>query len=715
MIDKFKTSFREESRELLAQLEETLLELESDPGNPELINAAFRAIHTVKGSSSMFGYEAIGHFTHDIETILDRCRNGGLAVTKDFIGMALAARDHILALLEHDEEPPADIAREGGILLSRLREFAGMPEETAPVAERAHPPEGRSRETAAGDSSADSSAEMRTFRIQFKPDPDIFKNGTKVLNLIAELAGLGLADVFPHVETIPPLEAADPERCYCRWDVMLTTGHDINAIRDVFIFVEDQCELKIEELPPTGVAEAGASAHRLGEILLERGELSPADLSEALRSQKRLGEVLIEKHILSKPQVASALVEQEHIKKTQVPGDQGLGSVRVASDKLDALVDLVGELVTLQARLTQTSLDIKDTSLGSIAEQFERLIAQLRDNTMVMRMLPIGSTFNKFRRLVRDLSIELGKEAELVTEGAETELDKTVIERLGDPLVHIIRNSIDHGIEAPETREREGKPRRGSIKLAASHSGAYVLIQVSDDGRGLDRDAIRNKGIERGLLAPSQELPEQELYQLIFAPGFSTAKAVTTVSGRGVGMDVVKREIDTLGGSVHLSTRPGKGMTVTLKIPLTLAIIEGLLVRIAKEFYVVPLSSVDGCIEVSRKELVANGERRIISYREELVPYVPLRETFESGGEEPEIEQMVIASGQDSRVGFVVDQVVGDYQTVIKPLGRMYKDIDGISGATILGDGTVALILDVNRLAASARRDGAAVRAAEGA
>ncbi|HUW40702.1 MAG TPA: chemotaxis protein CheA [Rectinemataceae bacterium] len=706
MIDKFKTSFREESRELLAQLEDTLLELESDPGDAELINAAFRAFHTIKGSSSMFGYEAIGHFTHDIETILDRCRNGELAITKDFIGMALVARDHILSLLEHEEEPPADLMQEGNLLLSRLREFAGMPTATESAAEQVRPPEQGSAPVSAG--------LARTFRIQFKPGPDIFKNGTKVLNLIEELAGLGSADVFPHVETIPPLESIDPERCYCRWDVMLTTERDLNAIRDVFIFVEDQCELKIEKLPPEDGAEAGAPPHRLGDILLERGELSPADLSEALSSQKRLGEVLVEKHILSKPQVESALVEQKHIQKTQLHGDQGLGSIRVASDKLDALVDLVGELVTLQARLSQTALDIKDASLGSIAEQFERLIAQLRDNTMVMRMLPIGSTFNKFRRLVRDLSIELGKEAELVTEGAETELDKTVIEKLGDPLVHIIRNSIDHGIEDPDRREREGKPRRGSIKLAASHSGAYVLIQVSDDGKGLDRDAIRNKGIERGIVSASQELPEQELYQLIFAPGFSTAKAVTTVSGRGVGMDVVKREIDSLGGSVHLATQPGKGMTVTLKIPLTLAIIEGLLVRIANEFYVVPLSSVDGCIEVTRKELAEKGERRIISYREELVPYVLLREAFDSGGEEPEIEQMVIASGQDSRVGFVVDQVVGDYQTVIKPLGRMYRDIDGISGATILGDGTVALILDVNRLAASAQRGGS-LRAAEGA
>jgi two-component system, chemotaxis family, sensor kinase CheA len=427
--------------------------------------------------------------------------------------------------------------------------------------------------------------------------------------------------------------------------------------------------------------------------------------------------------VVSRSQVESALVEQEHLKKVQEHGETSTGSIRVASDKLDALVDLVGELVTLQARLAQTSLDLKDAPLSSVSEQFERLIAQLRDNTMSIRMLPIGSTFNKFRRVVRDLSIELGKEAELVTEGADTELDKTVIERLGDPLVHIIRNSVDHGIEKPEARERAGKPKAGVIKLAARHSGAYVLIQVSDDGKGLDREAIRSKAIERGLILASQDVTDQELFQLIFEPGFSTAKKVTTVSGRGVGMDVVKREIDALGGSAHLSTAVGAGMTVTLKIPLTLAIIEGLLVRIGGEFFVVPLSSVDGCIEIRRDELASLGHKRIVSYRDELVPFVLLRDFFEfgedavvSGAEaEPEIEQMVIASAQEYRVGLVVDQVIGDYQTVIKPLGRMYRDVDGVSGATILGDGRVALIIDVNRLALVAQRESGNKVAAGGA
>ncbi|HRZ66141.1 MAG TPA: chemotaxis protein CheA [Spirochaetia bacterium] len=701
MLDKFKATFREEALELLSQLEDTLLELESQPLNGELINAAFRAIHTIKGSSSMFGYDSVSKFTHEVETVLDKCRNGELPITKDFIGLTLKARDHIRILLDREGPPEPPIAEEGESLLQRFRDFAqGGP---GPRPAKA----GRGAEGAGGGSpsaapAADAEAESATYRVVLKPKPEIFRNGTRVLNLVQELAELGQAGVFPHTESIPPLEELDPERCYCSWDVLLTTDKGTNAIRDVFIFVDDLVELGIEPVAEQLAAEGG---RRLGEILVERGAVSAEDLRQALGSQKRLGEVLVEKNIVSRPQVESALVEQEHLKKVQERAETSVGSIRVASDKLDALVDLVGELVTLQARLSRTSFDLKDGPLSSIAEQYERLISQLRDNTMSIRMLPIGSTFNKFRRVVRDLSLELGKEAELLTEGAETELDKTVIEKLGDPLVHIIRNSLDHGIELPAKREAAGKPRAGHILLAARHSGAYVLIQVSDDGKGLDRDAILAKAIERGIVSPGQDLSDAEAYQLIFAPGFSTAKVVTQVSGRGVGMDVVKREIDSLGGSVQLASEAGKGMTVTLKIPLTLAIIEGLLVRIDKEFYVVPLSSVDGCIEIPKEELAAKGERKIISYRDELVPYVDLRTFFESGGEEPSIQQIVIAAAQDSRVGFIVDQVVGDYQTVIKPLGRMYKDIEGISGATILGDGTVALILDVNRLAQVVQRE----------
>ncbi len=712
MLDKFKQSFREEADELLGQLEMTLLELESSPEDSEQLNAAFRAVHTIKGSAGMFGFDEIAKFTHDLENVLDQARSGTLLISKDFIDLALRCRDHIRTLLNAEGAVTDELNAKSEQLASECRGFAA-PDEGAGDS-------GASDGTGGEDSTAGyekasqgrAPEESRTFAFRFSPSPDIFRNGTRVLSLMGDLAGLGFATVVPHILDIPPLSRIDPEKCYTLMDGFLTTAAEENAIRDVFIFVEGESKFDLMLLNNEEIQKMRVK--RLGEILVEFRNVPPEKVKEALASQKKLGEILLEKGVINRDDLDSSLASQEHVRKVKeretegvgaAPGPAAAASVRVASEKLDQLVDLVGELVTLQARLTRTSLDLKEVSLAAISEQFERLISQLRDNTMSIRMLPIGSTFNKFRRVVRDLSTELGKEAELVTEGAETELDKTVIERLNDPLVHIIRNSLDHGIETPAEREAAGKNRSGVIRLMAMHSGAYVLISVQDDGAGLNAEGIRNKALERGLIAPGQELTEAEINQLIFHPGFSTAKTVTKVSGRGVGMDVVKREIDTLGGAVMVATRRGAGTEITLKIPLTLAIIEGLLVVIGKEYYVVPLSSVDGCIEITRSELEKTGDRRIIPYRGDLLPYVNLRSYFDVAGEMPELVQMVIASSQDSRVGFVVDSVIGDNQTVIKPLGRMYKDVTGISGATILGDGTVALILDVNRLAQSAQKE----------
>ena len=702
MIDGFKETFREEAEELLSGLEGILLELETKPGDPELLNAAFRAVHTIKGSAGMFGFEAIGRFAHDLENIMDRIRSGSLSMTKDFADLALSCRDHIRTLLAADEDPGPAIQERTGQLVEALRAYAAKGSR-ADGGESEAPSEGRAD---ALTDNPDAGGEETVWRLSFKPGQGVFRSGTKVLRLLEELSELGDCACFPHTENIPELEKLDPEACLTSWDAIIASGKGPDAIKDVFIFIESESEIALEKIEEAAILQEREEPKKLGEILLDRGIVTRAAIDEALRSQRRLGEVLIEKKLVSKEQVESALVEQEHLKRVQERQvDTGAASIRVASEKLDQLVDLVGELVTLQARLSQTALGIQDPGLTGISEMFDRLISQLRDNTMSIRMLPIGSTFNKFRRVVRDLSLELGKDAELATEGAETELDKTVIEKLGDPLVHIIRNSLDHGIERPADRLAAGKPRSGTIRLSAMHSGAYVLIQVADDGAGLDRAAIKAKALERGIISLGADLPDQEIDQLIFAPGFSTAKTVTKVSGRGVGMDVVKREIDSLGGTVLLKSERGHGTTMTLKIPLTLAIIEGLLVKVADEFYVVPLSSVDGCIEIRSDEVVERDGKRIITYRGELLPFVPLRTWFDSPGEAPAISQIVIVNALDSRIGFVVDQVIGDYQTVVKPLGRLYRNVRGLSGATILGDGTVALILDVNRLSQAVKRD----------
>lgn len=693
MIDKFKEAFREEAYELLTQLETILLELEADPEKPELINAAFRAIHTIKGSAGMFGFEKPGRFAHDLENLLDACRAGRRAVDKQVIDLTLKARDKIRSMIESDESGgPFDEEAQG--LIQAFR---------AAVEGRSAPVQGAGQGAAAvAEAPKAEPRALEGFRIRFRPARDLFKDGTRPLKLLDELRALGELSVVADLSAVPTLEEMDPEACYAGWEAILSTDKGLDAVKDVFIFVEGRGELSVESLGELDTEEGGAK--RLGEILLERGAVEKAELDKALQSQRKLGEVLVETKAVKPEQLQAALAEQEHLKRAQERHVEGSSSVRVASEKLDELVDLVGELVTLQARLTRTSGQIADQALGAISEQLERLVAQLRDTAMSVRMLPIGSTFSKFRRVVRDLSRELGKEVELYTSGEDTELDKTVIERLNDPLVHIIRNSLDHGVETPEERLAAGKPRGGSIRLAASHSGATVEIAVSDDGKGMDLEAILRKARERGLIGPHEDLPRDEALQLIFRPGFSTAKAVSAVSGRGVGMDVVKREIDALGGGVKLESRDGRGSTVILSIPLTLAIIEGLLVRIGEERYVMPLATVEACVELERADKDGEGATSLIRYRDELIPVVDLREAFAVPGECPELRQVVVANDQGSRSGYVVDAVIGDYQTVIKPLGRLFKEAEGISGATILGDGTVALIVDHKRVNAQARR-----------
>ncbi|HDR46546.1 MAG TPA: chemotaxis protein CheA, partial [Geoalkalibacter subterraneus] len=696
MSEQPNDAFREEAYELLTELETALLMLEECPDDMELISRVFRAMHTIKGSGAMFGFDEISAFTHEIETVFDLVRNGEIAVTKEMVDLCLLARDQIKAMLDASvEEARVDGTRTED-LIHAFREF--LPQQPADSSQ-------------VGDSDAEVGASedqpevgrkpaLKTYRIHFKPASDIFANGTNPLNLLRELGDLGEARVVAQVDEIAPLETLDPESCQVYWDIILTTAEDKDAIRDVFIFVEDDSEIRIEMIDDGGYFDDEESHKLLGEILVERGDLKPEDLERVLNSRKRLGDLLVEQQLVQPGQVEAAVAEQQAVDRQRQSrqGQEAVSSIRVPADRLDKLVDLVGELVTVQSRLSQTAAGREDALLTSVAEEVERLTEELRDITLNVRMLPIGSTFSKFKRLVRDLSRELGKEIELETSGADTELDKTVIEKLNDPLVHIIRNSIDHGIEMPEVRQVAGKPREGTVHLAAVHSGDSVIIEIRDDGKGLDRDAIRAKAIERGLLNEADDLPDAELFQLIFAAGFSTAQNVTSVSGRGVGMDVVKRAIDALRGTIQIQSEKGRGTVTRVKIPLTLAIIESLLVKIEGDHYVLPLALVEECIELTRQEVADAHGRDLVRVRDQLVPYLPLRCWFAIEGERPDIEQVVITKVNGHRVGLVVDHVIGEHQTVIKSLGRMYRDVEGISGATILGDGTVALIMDVPHL-----------------
>ncbi|MDM8549207.1 chemotaxis protein CheA [Desulfobacterales bacterium HSG2] len=715
-MDKQKEVYMEEAYELLAELEVSLLELEETPDDAELIGRVFRALHTIKGSGDMAGFNDIADFTHEIETVFDFVRDGKIAVTKELVNLALSARDQIRTMLDESEGgEAADDFRSRGIIMALRELLSDVSEDTAILKEVQVP-------TPSENVMFNDLEGNVTYRIRFRPKRGVFKNGTNPIFLLNELRELGVCSILAQTDAVPKLNEIDPESCYTYWDIILTTSRGINAIKDVFIFVEGDCEMNIEMIDDDGWLETIDSDYkRLGQILLERHDLACDDLMRALLEQKRIGDKLVEDNLVDRGIVESALAEQQHIKQVRKKRHEiaMASTIRVPAEKLDRLVDLVGELVTLQARFSQEvsgyeedgeqdnaeldnagmdNVEQDNTELVSIAEELERLTEDLRDTTMSIRMLPISTTFSTFKRLVRDLSDDLGKEVVMETEGGDTELDKTVIERLSDPLMHIIRNSIDHGIETPKVRESSGKPRHGAIRLSAEHSGADVLIRISDDGAGLDPEAIHSKAKERGIISPDAELSENEIFSQIFAPGFSTSEEVTDISGRGVGMDVVKRSVDELRGSVEVSSKKGVGSTFTLKLPLTLAIIDGFLVKIGEGHFVLPLSVVEECVNLEPEEMIKARKRNLINLRGEIVQYIDLRELFVIQEGSSHNERVVIVEAKSDRIGLGVDRVIGQHQTVIKTLGKAYKNVEGISGATILGDGTVALILDVNQM-----------------
>ncbi len=700
-MDTHQEAFREEAYELLAELESALLELEETPDDTELIGRIFRAMHTIKGSGAMFGFDDIAAFTHEVETAFDLVREGKVLVNQDLIDVTLKARDQIMTMLRATEGGEAANDEYSQAIIASLKALISGEEE-----QEEQESEGASCMFEPNAFPAPQQQET-TYRIHFQPAVDIFSNGTNPLLLLNELRDLGECNVVAHPDAIPELPFYDPEACYTSWDIILTTRHELNDIKDVFIFVEDDCDLDIQCIgDEVTLTDEEAPSRKLGEILVDRGDISSEELEKTLGTQKRIGELLTNNTDIKDTDIVAALAEQEHVKRIQQNKQKEqkkvvASSIRVDALKLDSLVDLVGELVTVQARLSQKAATQNDQDLLAIAEEVVRLTDELRDNTMSIRMLPIGTTFNKFRRLVRDLSNDLGKTIVMTTEGEETELDKTVIDQLNDPLVHLIRNSIDHGVEVPEIRETTGKSPEGRIHLSAKHSGGYVLIEIRDDGAGLDPEVLRAKAINKGLLAADANPSEQEIFDFLFAPGFSTAETVTDVSGRGVGMDVVKKGIESLRGSIEICSKMGSGTSIILKLPLTLAIIDGLLVKIGTDHFVLPLAAVEECIELTGEETIQVRARNMMAFRGKALSYLNLRQGFNIPGDAPATEKIVITEVNGVHIGLAVDQVIGQHQTVIKSLSEVYRGVKGFSGATILGDGTVALILDVNMLVQS--------------
>jgi two-component system, chemotaxis family, sensor kinase CheA len=667
-MEDFKKKFVVEALDHINDLEESLLVLENAPTDKDEIETTFRAMHSLKGGGAMFGFDEISQITHDLETIYDKIREGTLTVSSQLISLTFKVIDVIKDLLQEEDFDK----KEFDALLKELKQFSA-----------------EDLQTFKAESAADVSKDLyNTYFIRFEPDAQIMENGTNPLFLIDELTSLGKCYVRPDYSKQPAWEDQDFSNCYFSWSIVLSGIITENELKDVFIFVEDDCSLEIERIYDGDIfaipdmrqmiASFAGADYRMPLKLAEFRHFLALHTQNTSAMQDRLTEGAVEAG------------ENRKTKQNAI-----IASIRVASEKVDMLMNLVSELVTTQARLSLFADNFDNPELTAIAENIQKLSRELRDNAFSIVLIPIESIMTRFQRMVRDLSAELHKETIFETVGGETELDKTIIENLTDPLMHILRNSLDHGLECPVERIAAGKPRAGKISFKAFHSGPNVFIQVSDDGRGLDVEKIRAKAIAKKMISHEQNLSDRDIFELIFLPGFSTAESVSDISGRGVGMDVVRKKISAIRGEIEVDSTFGKGTCITIKLPLTLSIIDGLLVKVSDIFFIFPLSaiskifSMDSCQTNYGNLVVVDGEQ---------IPFFDLKKEFAlSHSSSGSGRELVVVRSEDKVIGMVVDSVLGEYQAVLKPLGKHYKDQEVVSGATILGDGTIALVIDTGK------------------
>lgn len=696
-----------ESRELLEGMENALLELEKDINDREQIPAIFRAVHTIKGSAGMFGFNDIGDFSHVVEDLLDNIRNNKIVIIPEMLSLLLQCHDHILKLLDffdtqRDAKITPELKKESDTLLDQLNIFLLKPGKKKSEKDIIKEDTGELSEI---------QVMNECWHISLRFGPDLFKNGFDPQSFILFLSQMGkLVKIKTITETLPLADKMDPETCYLGFEISFMGYTTKEKIEEVFEFVRDDSTIRI--LPPKSslteyvrlIDGLSEEPKYIGEILTGIGSLTKKELEDVLKLQsesakkkdkKTFGEIAVEEKMVEQPVIDAAVNKQTNIKKAEEKVKQ---SMRIDTAKLDILINLVGELVISSANMEQQTKNIGDTKLIKTYSQMTRLIDNIRETSMKIRMVQIGESFKKFERVVRDISRERGKKVELVLNGGETELDKTIVEKVTDPLMHLVRNAVDHGIDLPEERISKGKPATGRVTLNAYHEAGNMVIEISDDGSGLKKDKILNKAIEKGLIRADEisSVTDNDLFQFIFKPGFSTADKVTEISGRGVGMDVVKKNIELLRGSVVIQSREGQGTMVRINLPLTLAIIDGFLVRTGKLYCVFPLALVSECTNISKTqhELIKNENGDFINLKGKIIPFVRLRDFFKIEDVAPERESIVIIEHAKEKTGFIVDETFGEVQTVVKPMGKLFKKLEWVSGATILGGGEVGLILD---------------------
>lgn len=684
-------TFMEEATEFLGQMEEILLRAEDEACSDEDLNALFRCAHTIKGSGGLFGLDEVVRFTHVVENVLDQLRKGHLNFDSDLISLLLECQDHISGLVSafaNDGVP--DTARSDELIV-RLQVRLGVeaaPTVATPVLEAADPEPG--------------AAERWHLSLRF--DRKILQDGMDPLAFINYLSQYGeLAHVETVVDALPEFDDADPELCYLGFEVALRSSASKEEIEGVFDFIEEGSNIVI--LPPQSkiaefvalIESQQAEVARIGEILVACGSITAKELENALAQQQqqpepeRIGDILIEQGAVQPPVVAAAAEKQKRVEDKRGAESK---MVKVPAERLDAMIDRVGELVIASVGTHSRISGLQRPDILESADVLISLVEDIRDMALRLRMVAIGEVFSRFPRVVRDVSKELGKDIELRIHGAEAELDKSMVEKIADPLMHLVRNSMDHGIEPAEVRLARGKPARGTLELNAYHESGAISIEVKDDGGGLNRERILKKAIELGLASADDNLSDEDVYRLILAPGFSTAEKVTNLSGRGVGMDVVRANIEALRGTLDIESVPLQGTTMRLCLPLTLAIIDGFHVGVGDSHFVIPLDMVVECIELPADV----GERDYFDQRAEPLPFIRLREIFgEQGKGHPRPRVVVVRFGA-RRAGLVVDRIYGKCQTVIKPLGPLFSEVPAVSGSTIIGSGEVGMILDVPAL-----------------